>query len=163
VERTVTLRDRVTAGIVAGVAGGTLFALFVFALELAAGMPPGTLGLNFVQVAATVLGPRVLGNQAFVPVGVLLHLWVAVGWALGYVDVVRTQPQLVTRPWVSGAAFGIVVYVFMMIILITAGQYHRPMPGVLGAQLVAHIAFYGIPVALIVARLLRTSTGAGPA
>jgi hypothetical protein len=157
------MRDRLTAGLVAGIAGGVFIAVFVFAAELAAGMPPSVLWTNFAFVAATLLGPSAGGSPLVMPIGLGLHFCVAIGWALGYAYLVRTQPQLVARPWVSGAGFGIVVYVFMMIVLITAGQYHRPPPGVLGTQLIAHIAFYGIPVALIVARMLRPHAGAGPA
>ncbi len=67
----------------------------------------------------------------------------------------RAQPQLLSRPWISGAGFGLVVYVFMQIVLITAGQYHRPAPAVLGESLVGHLGFYGIPVALVTSRMLR--------
>lgn len=161
-ERTITLRDQLRAGLVAGVGGGVLIALFIFAAELAAGMPPSALWLNFAFITATLFGPGHQGNAAMLlPVGVVVHFCVAIGWALGYAYLVRTQPQLVAHPWVSGVGFGIVVYVFMMIMLIMGGQYHRPPPAVLGAQLVAHIAFYGIPVALIVARLLRPQAGSG--
>jgi hypothetical protein len=163
VERTDTLRATVTAGLVAGIAGGVLIDAFVFAMQLAAGTPPGMLSANFVFVAAALLGPGAGGNPAAVPIGIVLHFCVAIGWALGYVYLARTQPQLVTRPWVSGAGFGIVVYVFMQIVLLYAGQYHRPMPEVLGTQLVAHIVFYGMTVALIVSRLLRPATGSGRA
>ena len=160
-ERTITLRDQVTTGLVAGVAGGVLIDVFLFAMQVAGGTPPGRLLDNFVFVAATLLGPGASATSSAVPIGIVLHFCVATGWALGYVYLARTQPQLVTRPWVSGAGFGLTVYIFMQIVLITAGQYHRPMPGVLGTQLVAHIVFYGIPVALIVSRLLRPATGSG--
>jgi hypothetical protein len=43
----------------------------------------------------------------------------------------------------------------MQIVLITAGQYHRPAPAVLGESLVGHLGFYGIPVALVTSRMLR--------
>lgn len=154
VERTVTLRAQLTAGLVAGLAGGVLIDLFVFVVQLATGTPAAKLADNFVFIAATVLGPNAPANPNAVALGIALHFCVAVGWALGYVYLVRSQPQLLARPWVSGASFGLVVYVFMQIVLITAGQYHRVPPSVLGTQLVAHTVFYGIPVALIVSRLL---------
>ena len=53
----------------------------------------------------------------------------AIGWALGYVYLARTQPQLLARPFVSGAVFGVIVYIFTQIALLTAGLYHRPTPG----------------------------------
>jgi hypothetical protein len=44
----------------------------------------------------------------------------------------------------------------MEIILITAGVYHRVAPGLLFTQMLAHVVFYGIPVALIASRTLRS-------
>jgi uncharacterized membrane protein YagU involved in acid resistance len=155
VERTVALRDQLKAGLVAGVAAGILIDLFLFVMQLAAGTPPEKLAGNFVFIAAVVLGSSAYGNPVAVPLGIVLHFCVAIGWALGYVYLVRSQPQLLARPWISGAAYGVVVYVFMEIILITAGQYHRVAPGLFFTQLVAHVVFYGIPVAVIASRLLR--------
>jgi uncharacterized membrane protein YagU involved in acid resistance len=156
VNTTVALRDQLKAGLVAGLAAGILIDVFLFAMQLAAGTPPDKLAGNFVFIAAVVLGQGAYTNPAAVPLGIVLHFCVAVGWALGYVYLVRSQPQLVTRPWISGAAYGLVVYVFMEIILITAGLYHRVAPGLLFTQIIAHIVFYGIPVALIASRMLRT-------
>jgi len=152
----VALRDQLKAGLVAGVAAGVLIDVFLFAMQLAGGTPPEKLAANFVFIAAVLLGPGAYASPVAVPLGIVLHFGVAIGWALGYVYLVRTQPQLLSRPWISGAAFGLMVYVFMEIILITAGQYHRVAPGLFFTQLVAHIVFYGIPVAVIVSRLLRT-------
>ncbi|HEY0383765.1 MAG TPA: hypothetical protein VGC72_16350 [Candidatus Elarobacter sp.] len=155
-ERTVALRDQLKAGLIAGIAAGVVIELFLFAMQLAWGTPPEKLAADFVFIAAVLLGPGAYANPAAVPLGIVLHFCVAVGWALGYVYLVRSQPQLLSRPWISGAAYGLVVYVFMEIILITAGQYHRVAPGLFATQLVAHVFFYGVPVALIASRLLRT-------
>ncbi len=149
------LRDQLKAGLVAGVAAGILIDVFLFAMQLAAGTPFDKLAGNFVFIAAVLLGPGAYTNPVAVPLGIVLHFCVAIGWALGYVYLVRSQPQLLTRPWISGAAFGLMVYVFMEIILITAGLYHRVAPGLFFTQLVAHVVFYGIPVAVIAARMLR--------
>ncbi|HEY6241147.1 MAG TPA: hypothetical protein VIW78_09935 [Burkholderiales bacterium] len=154
-ERTVALRDQLKAGLVAGVAAGVLLDLFLFGMQLAAGTPVDKLAGNFVFIAAVLLGPGAYASPVAVPLGIVLHFAVAIGWALGYVYLVRSQPQLLSRPWISGAAYGLVVYVFMEIILITAGLYHRVAPGLFATQLVAHIVFYGIPVAVIAARMLR--------
>jgi hypothetical protein len=156
VERTVALRDQLKAGLVAGVAAGILIDVFLFAMQLAAGTPADKLAGNFVFIAAVLLGPGAYTSPIAVPLGIVLHFCVAIGWALGYVYLVRSQPQLLTRPWISGGVFGLMVYVFMEIILITAGQYHRVAPGLFFTQLVAHVAFYGIPVAVIASRMLRT-------
>ncbi len=150
------LRDQLKAGLVAGLTAGILIDLFLFAMQLATGTPPDKLAGNFVFIAAVVLGPGAYTNPIAVPLGIVLHFCVAIGWALGYVYLVRSQPQLVARPWISGAAYGLVVYVFMEIILITAGQYHRVAPGLLFTQMIAHVVFYGIPVAVIASRMLRS-------
>ncbi|HEX3464346.1 MAG TPA: hypothetical protein VHS78_09900 [Candidatus Elarobacter sp.] len=163
-ERTVTLREQLAAGLAAGIAGGILIDLFLFAVQLAGGTPAAQLAGNFAFIAATLMGPGAYANPAAVPIGVVLHFIVSAGWALGYVYLVRSQPQLLTRPIISGAAFGLMVYIFMQIVLLTAGQYHRPAaPVVLATQLVAHLVFFGIPVALIVSRMLRPSMGSAAA
>lgn len=150
-----TLRQQLAAGLAAGVVGGVLFDCFLFGAQIAAGAPAAqVIAQNLSWVAATVLGPSALANPSAPAIGAVLHFAVSIGWALGYVYLVRAQPQLLTRPWISGAGFGLVVYVFMQIVLIAAGQYHRPSPGALGTGLVAHLLFYGIPVALIVSRSL---------
>jgi uncharacterized membrane protein YagU involved in acid resistance len=159
VERSVTPREQIVAGLIAGIAGGILIDLFLFAVQLAGGTPAEKLAGNFAFIAATLLGLGAYANPAAVPLGIVLHFGVAAGWALGYVYLVRTQPQLLTRPLISGAGFGLMVYIFMQIIILTAGQYHRPDPGTLLTQLVAHIVFFGIPVALIVSRMLRRTSG----
>ena len=150
-----TLRDQLRAGLIAGVAAGILIDLFLFTMQLAAGTRADKLAENFVFIAAVLLGPGAYVNPVAVPLGIVLHFCVSIGWALGYVYLVRSQPQLLTRPWISGAAFGLMVYIFMQIILLTAGQYHRVAAALFFTQLVAHIVFYGIPVAVIVSRLLR--------
>ena len=155
---TASLRDQITAGVVAGLAAGLVMELFLFATFVPSGDPVRALSASFVFISAVLLGPGAQANPAAVPLGILLHFCVAVGWALGYVYLVRSQPQLVRRPWISGACYGIVVYVFMQIVLLTAGQYHRPSSAVqLEIALAAHILFYGIPVALIVSRMLRAA------
>ena len=150
------LRDQLKAGLVAGIAAGVLMDVFLFAMQLAGGTPVDKLAENFVFIAAVLLGPGASTSPIAVPLGIVLHFCVAVGWALGYIYLVRSQPQLVLRPWISGAAYGLVVYVFMEIILITAGLYHRVAPGLLFTQMAAHIVFYGIPVAVISSRMLRS-------
>ncbi len=153
---TPALRRQLLAGLVAGLAGGIIFDAFLFAVQIAAGGSPAqVVSGTWIFVAAVLLGPAAIFNPAAPLIGAALHFLVAVFWALGYVYLVRAQPQLLARPWISGAGFGLVVYVFMQIVLITAGQYHRPAPAVLGEALLAHICFYGIIVALVTSRMLR--------
>jgi hypothetical protein len=154
VERTVTLRAQIVAGLIAGLAGGILIELFLFGAQIANGQPAGAVIVATFTYIASALGPGVAANPSAPLIGLVLHFCVAIGWALGYVYLIRSQPQLLSRPWVSGACFGIVVWVFMQIVLLSAGLFHRPSLPELATGLIAHILFYGIPVALIVSRLL---------
>ena len=152
-----TLRDQLWAGLVAGVGGGVLIHVFSLGITTIGDHAPPGLAIRVLYsfVASALFGRSTYSNPWSIPIGLVLHFCVAIGWALGYVYLVRAQPQLLARPWISGAVYGFVVYVFMEIVLLTAGLYHRPSPVQLEVALVAHIVFYGIPVALIVSRLLR--------
>lgn len=153
--RTLVLRDQLTAALAAGIVGGILIDLFLIGTAVGGGATAGQALQIYPWIASVLFGPSVLTNPAAPLIGVVVHFCVAIGWALGYVYLIRSQPQLLTRPIISGASFGLVVYVFMQIILITAGQYHRPSPPALAAGLIAHVVFYGIPVGLVVSRVLR--------
>ena len=126
-------------------AGGIVIALFLAAVAAAGGRPPA----EALAADTWTLGAPSLAG------GLALHFFIAVAWALGYVYLLRTQPQLLTRPVLSGLSFGLVVYVFMGVIQIMAGRYHRPNPTQFEVSLIAHVVFYGLPVGLVVARALR--------
>ncbi|HTJ25668.1 MAG TPA: hypothetical protein VMA36_05820 [Candidatus Limnocylindria bacterium] len=158
--RTLALRDQLLAGLAAGIAGGIVIDAFLLAMAFAGGATPAQALGMYPWIASVVFGHAILANPAAPALGVLLHFGVSIFWALGYVYLVRSQPQLLTRPYLSGAGFGLVVYCFMQIMLITAGEYHRPSPQALGIGLVAHIVFFGMTVALVVSRLLRRPSAA---
>lgn len=165
VEPTVTQRDRIVAGLAAGIAGGILIQLFLFAVQYAGGTPPDKFVGDFAFIASAMEGPNAsaYASPVIVVIGIVLHLCISVGWAVGYAFLARTQAQLLTRPLVSGAGFGLIVYIFVQIVLLTAPQHHGPAAGSIATQLLAYILFYGIPVALVVSRMLRRSTGSAAA
>jgi uncharacterized membrane protein YagU involved in acid resistance len=165
VERTVTQRDRIVAGLAAGIVGGILIQLFLFAVQLAGGAPPDKIVGDFAFIASAMEGPGAgaYASPLIVAIGIVVHLCISAGWAVGYAFLARTQPHLLTRPLISGAGFGLIVYIFVQIVLLTAPQHHGPAAGSIATQLLAYMVFYGIPVALIVARMLRGSTGSAAA
>jgi len=150
------MRARLTAGLVAGIGAAILVVLFVFVLQLDGAAPPAADVFTFA--AAALLGPSAYDNASAPLIGVALIVVLAIAWALGYVYLARAQPQLTARPWISGLAFGVIVFIFTQIALLTAGLYHRPTPSVLGMELVGNLVFYGVPVALIVAGFSRRNT-----
>ncbi len=119
--------------------------------RLLAGAPPSAIADDFASMTTTMMGPAYGG--AAVPLGVALHFGVAIGWALGYVYLIRTRPQLLERPLISGLAFGFVVWTFLQIVLLAAG--HASDAHALGVQLIAHMVFYGVPVAYVASAMLR--------
>jgi uncharacterized membrane protein YagU involved in acid resistance len=132
-----------------------LFDVFIFGEEIASGKPVGAVITGtWALVASTAFGPAMLTSPSAPAIGGVLHFAVSIAWAFGYVYLIRAQPQLLTRPWVSGFVFGIVVWVVMQAVLVGAGVYHRPSPPALLSEFVAHVLFFGIPIALIVARML---------
>jgi hypothetical protein len=156
VERTFTLRAQLTVGLIAGLAGGMLIEAFYRGAEWAFKLPVDQLPLVAGFVATTTMLPPGSRLDPAVALAFLVHFAVAAGWGVGYVWASRTSPQLLTRPWLSGAAFGLIVYVVMQVMLLTAGLYHRPDFDVLLIQLAAHVVWFGIPVAVIAARQLRS-------
>jgi hypothetical protein len=156
VDGTLTLRGRLIAGIVAGIVAALLVVLFAFVLQWDGSAPPAS--ELFAFVAAALFGPSAYENAAAPLIGAAIIVLLAIAWALGYVYLVRMQPQLLARPWISGLAFGIIVFIFTQIALLTAGLYHRPSPGLLLIELVGHLVFYGVPVALVVAGFARRNT-----
>jgi hypothetical protein len=137
VNQTVSLRSQLSAGLVAGLAGGILMILFFVIAQVLAGGRYGT-PLDLIQwIAGSVMGQAAYSSTAAIGIALVLHFCVAVLWALGYVYLIRSQPQLLAHPWLSG-------------------DWHRPSgPVVLAAGLISHIVFFGIPVALLVTRSLR--------
>jgi hypothetical protein len=154
VERTATLRAQLTAGILAGLAGGLLIAAFYRAAEWAFKVHADQLPLVAGYMKTTVLPPGGRADLA-TALAFLLHLAVSAGWGIGYVWASRSSPQLLARPWLSGAAFGLIVYIVMQVMLLTAGLYHRPDFDVLLIQLAAYIVWFGIPLAVIASGRLR--------
>jgi hypothetical protein len=156
VRRTATLREEILAGVVAGIVAGILVDLFVLGVSVAGGTPlPTAVNGLYDFIASAAMGRAAFAQPGSgVALGVVLHFAVAIGWALGYVWLARTQPHLLTRPIVSGIGFGFVVFVFMNVALIAAGQYTRPTTSAIAIGVVAHLILYGLPVALIVSRML---------
>jgi hypothetical protein len=149
-------RRMIAAGFVAGLVGAmTLFAFVVarFAVE---GQSEATqIPLLFEFTAAAAVGKAVIGNAAYVPLGVVLHVLVSIGWALGYAYAAQHELQLVRRPVISGLGFGLVVYFAMQLVLVQANLFEAPTPASVGLGLLGHCVFFGLPLALVVARMMR--------
>lgn len=153
-QRTVSFRNRAAAAVLAGAVAALTFEGFLRGADWLFHTRADQLPLVAGYVAATL--PPGAGSATVAAVLTLAgHVAVSIGWAAGYIWAGDSSPQLLTRPVLSGAVFGLIVYIVMQVMLLTAGLYHRPTFDVLVIQLVAHAAWFGIPVAATLARQLR--------
>ena len=143
-----------TQALVAGIAGGFLIELYRY---LTTFLPQHTgLMAAWQWIASVAIGPVALTNPSFAWFGLLAHAVVSIGWAGGYAYFAQTQPFVNARWPLSGLVYGLVVYFFMQILLLGARAFVFPATAVILLNaLVAHAVFFGLPVALVVARMSR--------
>jgi len=141
-------------GIVAGLIGATTFDLYLWATTLAPAHQ--TIGGLWQWVASTAFGKGALVNPAYAVVGAAMHAVVSIGWAGGFAYVAAANP-LAARRWVpAGLVYGIVVYALMQTILLADNNFtYPPNPNAFLNAVVAHAAFFGLPVAFTVQAMQR--------
>jgi hypothetical protein len=133
-------------------------------------------GLLDITYAFIILGQRgrsplwvlqsvasgLLGSDAFIDgawagvLGLLCHFVVALGAAAVYLFAARHLAVLREHPVWSGAAFGVLVYLFMNFVVIPFSAYPLKVsypPRVLIRGFLSHALLVGLPIALSVGRL----------
>ena len=151
------VRSALGPGIVAGLTGGVFIDAYLLATVV--GLGHAATVTSFYQfVAAGAIGTAAAfnGGMGAALLGLALHLMVSAAWGVGYAYLATTTPQLHARPILSGIAFGIGVMLAMQLVEVAAGIFRFPGPGGWFNALVAHAIFFGLPVALVVARTQRT-------
>jgi uncharacterized membrane protein YagU involved in acid resistance len=129
----------VTQGAIAGVVGGIVIALFLFL----------ALGAIFHMSPADVLTMDAHNVKSDSPlVGLLAHLVVSILWGIGYAYAAATRPNIAGQPWISGIVFGVIVWVLMQFILMLGAVWPGLTLQTTAIGLIAHMLFFGIPVAL---------------
>jgi len=114
----------------------------------------GSLSATYVFIAHVVFGAvPIIGNPIIV--GMLAHLVISIGWAYGYTDLASRNQALSRAPWISGSVFGILVLLGMQSILLSVHQFHSFTPLGFLNVVILHTLFFGIPIALMVARLQK--------
>ncbi|WP_348268096.1 hypothetical protein P8936_02325 [Edaphobacter paludis] len=139
------------AGLLAGTlditATSTLFALQGLSIErLWQGIASGALG-----------SPAFSGGKRSATVGLLFHFVIALIVAAVYYALSRRLPGLIESPFVCGAVYGTVVHVVMSRIVLPLSAAPKRVFSVKAflIQLVIHIFFVGLPIALIVSHTSR--------
>lgn len=136
-------------GIVAGLTGAVLIDAYLLLTVVAAARATSLAGF-YEFVASGALGSAAYAVPSAVYLGVVLHLAIGVAWGVGYAYVATRTPHVRARPLVSGIAFGFVVMISMQFVEVAANIYRLPDAFSLFNGAVAHVAFFGLPVAYIV-------------
>lgn len=135
-------------GVTAGIAGGILLDIFIFATSV---LPQhGSMIPVWQFIASTAVGKVAFTSSAYAWLGLLIHFIVSIAWASGYAYLAQTRRALNAHPAISGIAFGVVVYVVMQIVLVGDNSFHVPSSLELVTSLIGHMLFFGLPVAYVV-------------
>ena len=141
-------------GIAAGLVGAITLDAYLLAVLVFATHRTGVIPF-YQYVASGIEGRAAYADPNTAYLGAALHVVVAVAWGIGYAYLADRTPQLDRRPLLSGIMFGFVVMVAMQMIEVFGNIYVRPHSFDLANAFVAHALFFGIPVALVCARLDR--------
>lgn len=148
--------------VLAGVAGAILIDLYLWITE-ALIMHRATALILFQWDASNLLGPSAF--QAGVGValfGCLLHLIVSLIWGAIFTFAALQFRFLARNVLVWGIVFGVIVRLMMAHVIVPLGR--EQMPPAHGVYLanfyVAHIVFFGIPVAWVVSRASSSASAA---
>jgi hypothetical protein len=147
------------------IAGGGLLAGFldgadaIIYYHLAFGIPVQSI---FHYIASGLIGVQasIHAGLAGVALGVILHFSIAIGAATIYYFAALKLPILVRRPILSGAIFGLGLYVFMYHVVIPLSAVPRNPHATFSwttfvDEIFAHIVLVGVPIALMAQRSTR--------
>jgi len=139
------------AGLVAGVlditATSTLFALQGLPLErLWQGIASGALGTSAFK-----------GGKRTATLGLVFHFLIALAVAAIYYAISLKLPILIEKPILCGTLYGIAVHVVMsrIVVPLSAAPKREFSLKAFLTQLIIHICFVGLPIALVISHFSR--------
>ncbi len=139
----------VVLGVLAGLAGGIAIDGFLVCVQVL-GSHAFTLTSFYQFVASGAIGKgTAYASPSYAWLGLAFHLTISAMWGVGYAYVAARTPQVAARPLLSGLAFGFVVYFAMQLVEVAAAIYSLPTPRSLGIALIAHMIFFGLPIAYV--------------
>jgi uncharacterized membrane protein YagU involved in acid resistance len=139
----------------AGLLAGALDITATSTLMSLQGMPPERL---WQGVASGALGTSAFkGGAKTAALGLLFHFAIAFIVAAIYYAISRQFPITTERPILSGALYGVVVHLVMsrIVVPLSAVPKREFSAKAFLTQLVIHICFVGLPIALAVAHFSR--------
>jgi hypothetical protein len=145
-------RRMVKRAVTAGLAGGIVLDAYLWLTTVLPARQSIAAALQYV--ASTVFGSVAFTGESYAAAGLAISLLVSIGWAGGYAYFTNTHPAT-NRHWIAaGAAYGVVVFTLMQLILLGSGRFVPPSnPTALVNSVVAYVVFFGVPVAYVVRSL----------
>jgi hypothetical protein len=149
---------------IAGLLAGAFDITFAFIFY---GMHGATPARILAGIASGLVGSsaaHAMGGWS-VLLGALLHFFAALCAAFVYLFLSRGFPLLILRPLLSGAVFGVGMYVVMHFVVIPLSHFPFFLPSMSGliGELCSHIFLFGMVIALGVARGSRAEGSASEA
>ena len=144
------------AVLVGGSIAGLLDILFAITFAATNGRTPAWL---LQTVATGLLGEAAYaGGTPTAILGLAAHFALSFLWAALFTGAAARWPRLVARPAFSGPAFGVLVFFTMRLVVLPLSAFPYPVsfsqPGAT-LDLLSHMFFFGLPIALAAARALR--------
>ncbi|GAC1311799.1 MAG: hypothetical protein NVS2B3_05610 [Vulcanimicrobiaceae bacterium] len=153
-ERTQAAGIYAIPGAIAGLAGAILIDTYLL-VTLAFVAHVTTVTRFYQYVASGAIGPAAYASAGAAYLGFAIHLAVGIAWGIGYAFLAARTREIRDRPLISGAVFGLVVMISMQLVEVIGKIYTLPDTPSFANYAVAHVAFYGIPVAMLVKARLR--------
>jgi hypothetical protein len=138
--------------ITAGFLGGIIVDLFLIIVRAAPF--PGV----YQFIASTLVGPVAFTSSSYIALGLLMHFLISIAFALGFGFVASGFRAVLDQPLAWGAIFGLAVYAVMESVLTLAHSAQPPSVKGIVIGLIAHIVFFGLPVALYYTRAEKRQT-----
>jgi len=107
-------------------------------------------------IASGWVGAAAYTSQAYMWLGLATHLLVSIVWAMLYM-VVWPRVGSLSNWIVGGVAWGLVVYLAMDGLMLARGIFGPQTVQSVLISVIAHIAFFGIPVAFYLSREPRSA------
>jgi hypothetical protein len=136
----------ISRAVAAGFIGGIIIDLF---LIIARAVPfPGV----YQFIASTLVGPVAFTSGLYIALGLVMHFFISIAFALGFAFVASRFRAVLDQPLAWGVIFGLAAYAVMEIVLALAHAAQPPSVKGIVISLIAHVVFFGLPVALYIAR-----------
>ena len=149
--------SRLRAVLIGGSIAGALDILFAITYAAINGTPPVKL---LQTVASGLLGMAAFdGGLPTAILGLAGHFGMSYLWAALFVAAASRLPQLVAKPAVTGVIFGVLVFFTMRLVVLPLSAFPYPIvfrPLSWGLDLLSHMFFFGLPIALMAAKAIRS-------